>query len=156
MKRFLLAAAIAAIAAISLPVFAEVGVSINIGQPAYYGQLDVGDYPRPQYYNPRPVVITRSRFAEPVYLRVPPGHRRHWARHCAEYNACGRQAYFVQDRWYNDVYVPQYRERNGYRDNRGNRDGRGWNDNNDRNDNNWREHPRKGHDEGHRRYDRNN
>ncbi len=27
-----------------------------------------------------------------------------------------RPVYFVQDRWYNDVYVPRYRERHGYRE----------------------------------------
>jgi uncharacterized protein YcfJ len=30
-----------------------------------------------------------------------------------QYNACGRPVYFVDDRWYNDVYVPHYR--GGYR-----------------------------------------
>jgi hypothetical protein len=63
----------------------------------------------------------------PIYLRVPPGYARHWSRHCHEYHACGVPVYFVQDRWYNEVYVPRYRERyrrmeprhDGRRDQRG-------------------------------------
>ena len=40
----------------------------------------------------------------------PPGHMRHWDRHCHEYEACGRPVYFVDDGWYREVYVPRYRE----------------------------------------------
>jgi hypothetical protein len=47
---------------------------------------------------------------EPIYLRVPPGHARHWAKHCREYNACGERVFFVQDDWYNREYVPRYQE----------------------------------------------
>jgi len=61
--------------------------------------------------------------AAPIYLHVPPGHARHWARHCAQYNACGRPVYFVQDRWYNQVYVPHYRSEHGERNARGDRNG---------------------------------
>jgi hypothetical protein len=35
---------------------------------------------------------------------------QNWRKHCRKYNACGRPVYFVQDNWYNDVYVPRYRE----------------------------------------------
>jgi hypothetical protein len=42
--------------------------------------------------------------------RVPPGHAKHWNKHCRKYNACGQPVYFVQDRWYQQVYVPRYRE----------------------------------------------
>jgi len=31
--------------------------------------------------------------------------------YCPKYNACGRPVYFVRDRWYNEVYVPQYQGR---------------------------------------------
>ncbi len=48
--------------------------------------------------------------AEPVYLRVPPGHRKNWGKHCRKYGACGQPVLFVQDRWYSDVYAPRYRE----------------------------------------------
>ena len=43
MKRFLSAAALAAM---TLPALAaDVGVSISIGQPGFYGHIDIGDFP---------------------------------------------------------------------------------------------------------------
>lgn len=99
---------------------ADVGVSVSIGQPGFYGRIDIGDYPYPQprvVYS-RPVVIERHvEVYEPLYLRVPPGHSKNWKRYCGRYEACGRQVYFVQDSWYRNEYVPAYRERhhhNGY------------------------------------------
>ena len=93
---------------------ADVGVSVSIGQPGFYGQIDIGNYPRPQVVYAEPVIIQRSPVVyQPVYLRVPPGHQKHWGKHCAEYGACGRPVYFVRDTWYEQVYVPQYRERHG-------------------------------------------
>lgn len=112
MKCFLIAAAIAA-AAISTPALAaDVGVSVSIGEPGFYGRLDVGDSPQPRVYYRQPRIIERGDYYQgaPVYLRVPPGHRRHWAQHCGEYNACGEQVYFVQDDWYKREYAPRYRE----------------------------------------------
>ena len=41
---------------------------------------------------------------------TPPGHEKHWNKHCHEYGACGRPVYFVRDGWYNDVYAPRYRQ----------------------------------------------
>ena len=91
---------------------AEVGVSVNIGQPGFYGQLDIGDYyPRPQlvYAEPRVVFVEPAyRYAQPIYLRVPPGHMKKWSKHCGKYGACGRPVYFVQDNWYQNVYAPRY------------------------------------------------
>ena len=49
---------------------------------------------------------------EPIYLHVPPGHAKNWRKHCRKYDACGERVYFVQDSWYNQVYVPSYQERN--------------------------------------------
>ena len=95
---------------------ADVGVSVSIGQPGFYGHIDIGDYPYPQ---PRaiyrePIIVHRHfEEREPIYLRVPPGHAKKWYRYCDRYNACDRPVYFVDDRWYNEVYVPQYRERHG-------------------------------------------
>lgn len=119
MKHYLLAAVMAAA---SLPALAaDVGVSISVGQPGFYGRIDIGDVPQPVLINPSPVVIERRPMGvaqQPIYLHVPPGHARHWRRYCHQYNACGQPVYFVQDRWYNDVYVPRYRERHNYRDDR--------------------------------------
>ena len=121
MKRGLIALATVFAAACSHA--ADVGVSISVGQPGFYGQLDIGNFPRPQLIHPNPVVIEPPRGVThaPLYLRVPPGHSRDWRKHCRHYNACGRPVYFVQDRWYNEVYAPRYRERHRERGERGDR-----------------------------------
>ena len=127
MKRFCFAAALAAIAASTPALAADVGVSINVGEPGFYGRIDIGDVARPALIYPRPIIIQRGPVPvapEPIYLRVPPGQARHWSRFCARYNACGRPVYFVQDRWYNNVYVPRYRREHGDRFERNDRDHR--------------------------------
>ena len=119
MKAFLFVAALAA--TISPPASAaDVGVSISIGQPGFYGRIDLGNLPPPPLVYPQPVVVQPAGpMQAPIYLRVPPGHAKHWRKHCREYNACGQRVYFVQDDWYNKVYVPHYREHAGHRDERG-------------------------------------
>lgn len=117
MKRSLLVAAtcLATMSATAV-MAADVGVSVTIGQPGFYGHIDIGDFPAPALIYPQPVVIQPVPMGvsvAPMYLRVPPGHRKHWNKHCGEYNACGRPVYFVQDSWYNNVYAPRYRERYG-------------------------------------------
>lgn len=104
---------------------ADVGVSISVEEPGFYGRLDIGNFPRPQLIYPQPIVVQQARgiVYEPVYLRVPPGHARDWRKHCHRYEACGRPVYFVEDRWYNDVYVPRYREH--HRGERGDDHGKG-------------------------------
>ena len=116
------AGAAASFAIQTLALAGDVGVSVNLNTPGLYGQLTIGDLPAPELIMPRPVLAVPAAVevgAGPLYLHVPPGHERHWAKHCREYNACGRQVYFVSDRWYNEVYTPRYRdrerEREGYR-----------------------------------------
>jgi hypothetical protein len=95
----------------------DVGVSINVGQPGFYGHIDIGDVPAPpRVIYSQPVIIAAPVEAPPppVYLHVPPGHAKHWRKHCQEYNACGVPVYFVQDNWYNTVYVPEYARRHGH------------------------------------------
>ncbi len=73
----------------------------------------------PQLIYPQPVVIQRAPefvSAPPIYLHVPPGHEKHWSKHCAEYHACGRPVYFVRDDWYNHEYVPHYQHEHGGHD----------------------------------------
>jgi len=132
MKHFLIVAAMA-VAAITTPALAaDVGVSVSIGQPGFYGRLDIGGYPQPRVLYRQPRVIERSyEEREPIYLRVPPGHARNWGKHCREYNACGERVYFVQDNWYNREYAPRYREQH-----RGHGDNRNDNQRHDRRDNN--------------------
>lgn len=123
-KRILIAGFL--LTAASSAVAADVGVSISVGQPGFYGRIDVGDYPYPQprvIYS-RPIIVHRGvEMYDPIYLRVPPGHSRNWDRYCDRYDACGRPVYFVNDSWYNEIYVPQYYERRGeeyhYRNDRG-------------------------------------
>jgi hypothetical protein len=112
MKHVLFAAALAAATAPALAT--DVGVSISIGQPGFYGQIDIGGYPPPHVLYREPMVIERGPMHRPpIYLRVPPGHAKHWSKHCHEYNACGERVYFVQDDWYQHEYVPRYQERHG-------------------------------------------
>lgn len=100
---------------IGLPVSAaDVGVSVTVGQPGFYGRIDIGDFPRPVLVYPEPIIVRPVGIAyEPIYLHVPPGQAKKWHNYCGQYNACGRPVYFVQDHWYNDVYVPEYRTRHG-------------------------------------------
>lgn len=142
MKRLLGAAALLA-ASLSAPVLAtDIGVSLSIGQPGFYGRIDVGGYPPPQLIYQQPRYIERVPVGRaPIYLHVPPGHRKHWSRYCREYNACREPVYFVQNNWYAREYVPRYEQRHDQRryderryderrdersyDDRGDRGGRG-------------------------------
>lgn len=90
---------------------ADVGVSVSVGQPGFYGRIDIGNFPRPQLIYPQPVVIQSvAVIPQPIYLRVPPGHAKDWRKHCHKYDACSQSVYFVREDWYNNVYVPRYRE----------------------------------------------
>ena len=111
MKPFLVAAALAS-SLIGVPAFAaDVGLSISIGQPGFYGRIELGDFPQPRVIYNQPVIIEQGRDnRSPIYLRVPLNHRKHWNRYCRQYNACGEQVYFVEDNWYNNEYVPQYQQ----------------------------------------------
>jgi hypothetical protein len=81
----------------------DVGVSIQISQPGVHGRIDIGRFPQPAVVVAQPVIIGRPvPRAQPVYMWVPPGRRKHWSRHCAAYRACGVPVYFVEDRWYDD------------------------------------------------------
>jgi hypothetical protein len=90
-------------------------LSLQLGQTGYYGSIDLGNLRAPPVIYQQPMYIDRSvRYTgAPVYMRVPPGHAKKWAKHCAAYNACGRPVYFVQDSWYNNTYAPQYRRSHG-------------------------------------------
>jgi hypothetical protein len=116
MKRFLIAAAAVA-AAITNQAFADdASVSVDIGQPNFYGRLDISDFPQPQLIYRQPMVIERGTVNSlPIYLHVPPNHARHWRRHCGEYNACAERVLFVQDDWYKRQYMPRYDEQHGIR-----------------------------------------
>ena len=111
MKRILVAAALS-LAAISTPALAaNVAVSVSVGQPGFFGQIDIGGYPQPQVIYNQPVMVQPVPVSRPpIYLRVPPGYEAHWGEHCREYNACGERVFFVQHDWYNHEYAPRYQE----------------------------------------------
>lgn len=116
MKQLLVAAALIITAT---PLFAaDVNVSLSVGQPGFYGRIDIGDYPQPRVLYRQPRMVERVELDRPpIYMRVPPGHAQNWRRHCREYNACGERVYFVQDNWYRHEYMPRYRDRHqDYRD----------------------------------------
>lgn len=86
-------------------------VSVNAvitGQvvPGVYGQVVIGNQPPPPvvYQQPMivqpPPVVMGAPPVEPIYLHVPPGHARHWRKHCHEYHACDRPVYFVRSAEY--------------------------------------------------------
>ena len=111
MRFFLSAALVAASLLTALPHRVEAGVSIRVGEPNFYGRIDIGGSPPPRLIYEQPVIVHRVQvWNPPVYLRVPPGHRQSWYRYCGEYDACGRPVYFVDDGWYREVYAPRYRE----------------------------------------------
>lgn len=143
MKRILIAAAVAA-TTFTVPARAgDVAVSVSIGEPGFYGRIDIGGYPQPQVIYRQPRVVERVPLDRPpIYLRVPPGHAKHWSKHCHEYNACGERVYFVQDNWYNREYVPRYQEQH-----RDRRDAHGDHDRGNRNN----KHRDKGRDRDHDR-----
>jgi hypothetical protein len=117
------------LAAATLPAFAaDVGVSVSVGQPGFYGRIDIGNAPPPVLIYPQPVVIQKVYVAQPpppLYLRVPPGHAQKWSKHCHKYDACSRPVYFVKDDWYNNVYVPHYQQVHASSNGKGNGKGQG-------------------------------
>jgi hypothetical protein len=110
-RRFLRALPLALATVTALSCGPAIAATVSV-----YGHIDIGGLPQPPVVIvPTPVIIDRGPvYVEraPVYLHVPPGHRKHWSKHCREYNACGERVYFVKDEWYERVYVPE-RERRG-------------------------------------------
>lgn len=69
-----------------------------------YGRVEFGNGPPPPLVYAEPVIVAppppRVVVPAPLYLHVPPGHAKHWSKHCAKYNACGRPVYFVKSEEY--------------------------------------------------------
>jgi hypothetical protein len=106
------------VATLATPALAtDVGVSVKIGQPGFYGR---------------------------IYMRVPPGHAKNWKKYCHQYDACGYPVYFVQDSWYEHDYVPNYREY--HRDRHGDHGGDYYEDHRKENHGNSKKHDGNGHD----------
>lgn len=137
MKNAFLAVALAALLPLATPAVAadvDVGVSIGISQPGVYGRIDIGRFPQPQVIVAQPVYVQRPvhvvRQPEPVYMWVPPGHRKNWKNHCREYGACGVPVYFVRHDWYDQKVRHggrghDHRDDDRGRDNHGHGNGKG-------------------------------
>jgi len=119
------------IVGLAAPAFAQtsVGVSVGINQPGVYGRIDIGNMapppvilPQPVIIAPQPVVMARP---APVYLYVPPGHQKKWAKHCGQYNACGQPVYFVQESWVRERYEKEHGKDHGGDQGHGNGHGKG-------------------------------
>jgi hypothetical protein len=85
---------------------AQVNVIVQ-GQvaPGVYGRVEIGNAPPPPvvYEQPRIIVQPKTPPAtpvQPIYLHVPPGHAKHWKKHCKKYDACGQPVYFVKSAEY--------------------------------------------------------
>ena len=117
MKNILCALALLAAAVTVRAIAADVGVSVQVGEPGFYGRIDIGNFPTPQVIYREPVVIQPVPVGmerPPIYLRVPPGEAENWSKHCHKYNACDQPVYFVHDRWYNAEYMARYHENAGW------------------------------------------
>jgi hypothetical protein len=102
-------------AVVAVPAFADVSATVAVSEPGFYGQITIGDL-RPRLIYAEPVWVARPAkvvYVEPMYLRIPPGHEKHWSKHCGRYNACGRPVYFVREDWYQETYVPYQRAKGG-------------------------------------------
>ena len=110
MKQLLIAAAVVA-ATITSAHAADVGVPLTVGQPGFYGQIDIGNFPQPQVINPQPVIILRGRTSARRFIFA---YRRVTPNIGASTAACTTPAasalFFVQDNWYNREYVPRYQD----------------------------------------------
>ena len=101
MKRLLFAGIVLLAAAPA--VAGDVSASIGISQPGLYGQINIGNFPRPAVIYAQPVWVQRPSkvvHVQPVYLHVPPGHAKNWKKHCKKYDACGQPVYFVKSAEY--------------------------------------------------------
>jgi len=106
MKKFHIALSCAAALLAGAAQATDVGVSIQVGQPGFYGRIDIGNMAPPPVVLHEPVWVQRQPMhVQPVYMRIPPGHQKNWSKHCARYNACGVPVYFVREDWYQDRYA---------------------------------------------------
>jgi hypothetical protein len=100
---------------------AQPSVNVTVGgiiKPGVYGRVEVGTQPPPPIIYPQPVIITQPVIVtqpgvivqqRPIYMHVPPGHAKHWDKHCYKYNACNQPVYFVRNEY------AGYQDGRGYR-----------------------------------------
>jgi len=60
MKRLVFALLLWMTASVVTPsLAADVAVSVSVGQPGFYGRIDIGDFPQPQLVYAEPVIVQR-------------------------------------------------------------------------------------------------
>ncbi len=102
MRIFRSAVSLLLFGAASSSLAADVDVRVIISsdvRPGVYGRVDFGGAPPlPVVYAEPRVIVRQARAvpAQPIYLHVPPGHAKDWAKHCRKYNACNTPVYFVR------------------------------------------------------------
>ncbi len=120
-RRLLATLAIASPLWLTAPAHAtNVGVSVSVNQPGVYGRIDIGQQQPPVIYQ-QPVVIQQPVYGavqRPIYLRVPPGHHKHWAKYCSRWRACNQPVYFVPEGWGAKARAYDKGYRDGRRDER--------------------------------------
>jgi len=98
---------------------AQISVNATISGevvPGVYGQVVLGSQPPPPVVYAQPVlvqpapVVVGAPPVQPIYLHVPPGHAKNWAKHCHEYHACNRPVYFVKSAEYEPGYRPDHHD----------------------------------------------
>lgn len=95
--------------------------------PGVYGRIDIGNAPPPPLIYAQPVIIQRPAVLvqqAPLYLHVPPGHAKKWAKHCSRYNACGQPVYFVNVRGDEDFERRSYGKHDDGHEDEGGKHGR--------------------------------
>src|SRR5215472_9082762 len=124
-------------------------VSVNAvitGQvvPGVYGQVVIGNAPPPPVVYQQPMIVQPPPGPpmEPIYLHVPPGHAKHWRKHCHEYHACNRPVYFVRSEEYEPGFDRERWEREHEHGHHGHHD-------EDRGDHDHGDHDRGDHDRDH-------
>ena len=130
-SRFLPALSFASLLLGSLSAHGQSFINLSVGgeiAPGTYGQVQLGNAPPPAVVYAQPTVIVRQPAnvrVEPIYLHVPPGHAKKWAKHCHEYNACNRPVYFVKSAEYDPGYGARKEQRDEDRRDEGRGHGHG-------------------------------
>ena len=88
MRRFHIVPLIALAAVTGVAFASNVNVHVTIGDPGYYGPIEIHGYPTPRVVYTEPVIIERTPVyvREPIYLRVPLWQARSWSRYCWRYH----------------------------------------------------------------------
>jgi hypothetical protein len=89
---------------------ASVAHAQSMGQPGFYGRIEIGTAQQPPLLISDAVMGNPGVYTgQPVYMHVPPAHAYAWSRYCNLYGACDWMVYFVDNDWYDTVYVPGFR-----------------------------------------------